>query len=151
MTERQSSLAYLHFSVILMGGPTLFAKLVDLPALSMVFGRGLFAMIGLYLFVAWRKQQIRPKSGRDLAFLIFAGVMMAIHWVLLFYAVQISTVAVGIISVNTHIIITILVEPFIFGERLSRVDILLGVVMFVGIIVLVPAFELSNQTTLGVI
>ena len=139
MTERQSSLAYLHFSVILMGGPTLFAKLVDLPALSMVFGRGLFAMIGLYLFVAWGKQQIRPKSGRDLAFLIFAGVMMAIHWVLLFYAVQISTVAVGIISVNTHIIITILVEPFIFGERLSRVDILLGVVMFVGIIVREPA------------
>ena len=73
MTERQTSLAYLHFATILMGGPTLFAKLVDLSALGIVFGRALFAMIGLYLFVLWRQQRIRPKSGRDFGFLVLAG------------------------------------------------------------------------------
>ena len=150
MNNRQQNLLYLNLATLLGAGPTLFAKLIELPALSIVFGRALFGFLGILLVVLWQKQVIRPKNGRDLAILLGMGVSMAIHWVALFYAVQISTVAVGIISVNTGLIMTILLEPLFFGERFSLLDLILGLVMFAGLLVLVPEFELSNDTTRGV-
>jgi drug/metabolite transporter (DMT)-like permease len=62
---------------------------------------------------------------------------MAAHWVTYFQAIQVSTVAVGILA-RTYPVMTALAEPLVFGERLRVLDAILALVVFAGVAILCP-------------
>ncbi|MFP4113840.1 MAG: DMT family transporter [Spirochaetales bacterium] len=148
---RFRSLIQLNAAVVLFGGPALFAKLIELPAPYVIFGRSLVAALALALFVLVTRRGFRPAKRRDLAILVGSGVLLAAHWVSYFHAVQVSTVAVGTISLHTYPIITVLVEPLVDRTRVKPPDVLLALIVLVGAVVLVPDFSLASGTTRGVL
>jgi drug/metabolite transporter (DMT)-like permease len=63
---------------------------------------------------------------------------------------QVSSIAVGIISLYTYPVITVFVEPFFHGQRPHIKDIVSAIVVLFGIYLLVPEFSIGNQTAIGV-
>ncbi len=118
--------------------------------MGIIFGRSMFAALGLLVFIGIQRQSLALRNGRDTGAIILVGVILAIHWVMMFHAIQISTVAVAMIALHTHPIITILLEPWLFKERFQPTDLILGVIVLIGVIVLVPTLEVSNNITQGV-
>lgn len=152
MKESQGKgLISVHIAVALFGFVGLFAKLVDLPAVIIVLGRVFFSSIFLWLFLRFKKQKIRLEEKSDYLWMIGAGIVLAIHWSSYMKSIQSSTVAVGTLTFSTFPVFVVFLEPYLFHEKLQKSDVVCTFMMLVGVFFIVPAFQMDNQITQGVL
>ncbi len=151
MNNTQKGILQVNLAALLMGGTALFPKLIAMSALSITFGRSLISVLILFIFLKWKNRPLRPASTKDTYLLIGLGVILAVHWVTYFYSVQLAFVAVGAISMFTYPIITVLLEPYFFQERLQFQDIVMAGISFLGVFLIMPEFTLSNQITQSIL
>ena len=147
---RLTGILEVNLSVLLMGGTAQFSKLINLPAASIILYRSIVAFIVLCLLAKALKHTFAMANRKDLAIMLISGVLLGAHWVTYFHSMQISTIAVGVIALYSYSIMIALLEPVFFKEKLHKIDIFLALLVFFGIILLVPEFSFSNNTTRGV-
>jgi drug/metabolite transporter (DMT)-like permease len=82
---------------------------------------------------------------------LFGGLFLGIHWITYFYSLQLSNVAIAMLSLFTFPVITALLEPLFFKMKLDAWQIFLGIIVLVGIYFLMPNFDISNDYTKGVL
>ncbi len=134
----------------MLGGTALFSILIPLSALDITFGRSVPAFIFLFIFVKMSGESLRLNNKKDYFIGFGLGVLMAVHWVTYFAAMQYATVSVGIIALFTFPVITVLLEPLFEKNRICWQDMVSALVVLLGIWLIVPSVSLSNDVTLGV-
>src|SRR5512143_446573 len=118
MNFRSRSLAEIHLAVFLFGFPGLFAKWLAWPPALIVFGRVLFACLALAAVMALGRRAAFRVSGRRDAFLLaLCGLILAAHWPMFFKSIQVSSVAVGLLSYASFPVFTAFLEPLMARER----------------------------------
>src|SRR5437773_11204788 len=143
-------LVFANVAVLLFGLAGVLGKLSVLPAPLIVFGRAFFAGLVL-LAVCWFQHiSLRPKRPQDGFLLLGQGVLLALHWTAFFQAINVSNVAIGLLSFSSFPLFTAALEPLLLHQRPSRVQIVAALLILPGIYLLVPSFTFQNQTTLGV-
>ncbi|MBE1299416.1 MAG: EamA family transporter [Alteromonadaceae bacterium] len=147
----KKSLVGLHLAVVLLGLTALFSRIIPLSATDITFGRSIVACLCLFVILKISGKSLRFLNAKDLGIGILLGVLMAVHWVTYFAAMQYSSVAVGMIALFTFPVITVLLEPFFEGIKLVWQDLVSAVVVTLGIILIVPDASLSNDVTLGIV
>ena len=150
MQHSREGLLAVHAAVLIFGFTALFSKLLTLPALEITFYRSVVAFIVIAIYVAYKKQAFLLDSPRDYLMAGLLGVLLATHWVSYFYAMQISSVAIGVIALYTFPVITVFLEPLFHGEKPHSADIVSSIAVLFGIYLIVPDFSLDNSTALGV-
>ena len=148
---RQHELISIHIAVLLFGVAGLFGKFLQLQPAMIVFGRTLFASIVLLIVLWMLKTDLRVKSVRHLLGFFSMGAILAMHWTSFFYSVQISTVAIALLTYSSFPIFVTFLEPFVFDEKIRPTDIVVSLVVFLGLFLIIPEFNLANNMTLGVI
>ena len=151
MSAKNRSLLEIHIAVFLFGLAGLFGKWIDQPAMIIVLGRVFFAAIFLIGLLFLRKESIRLNNRRDYGYFALMGIILAIHWVTFFQSIQISTVAIGLLTYSTFPVFVTFMEPYFFNEKIRRVDVLVALVTFFGVALVIPALELENNMTQGAI
>jgi len=146
---RLPPLAALHLSVLLFGAAGLFGKLLALHPVGIVLGRAVFASLFLWLLLRARGVPLALHHRRDAAGLVGLGVLLAAHWVTFFHAIQLSSVAVGLLTFSTFPIFTAVLEPVLLRERWSWADAAAALVTFAGVALVVPELEWSNTLARG--
>jgi drug/metabolite transporter (DMT)-like permease len=149
--QNKSALISCHIGVLLLGFTALFAKLIPFASIFTVWTRSSIAFVALLFFALITKQSLRLNSKKDYISLLFVGTLLGTHWVTYFYAVQISTVAIGLISLFTFPIMTIFFEAYFFKEQLKKIEYINALVVFVGVLLIVPEFNMNNQISQGVL
>jgi drug/metabolite transporter (DMT)-like permease len=149
MVEKNKSLIGLHASNILFAGTGLFSKLIPLPAIDIIALRCIMAAGALLVIINLLKRKVVLEGRRDRLIMVVCGLLMCVHWVAFFYAMQVSTVAVGMIALYTYPIVTVFLEPLWQRQRPQRADLLCGLLMLAGVYLLVPEFSLRSSTALG--
>jgi drug/metabolite transporter (DMT)-like permease len=144
------SLFQVNLSVVLLGLVPLFAKLVDLDAVSIIAWRATLGAAALLAFLALRRGGWRLERGRDYALVILLGVVMAVHWSSFFHAIQISTVAVAMVAMFTWPVITVLIEPLVYGARPRPRDLGLALLALAGVGLVLPHLSLNGAAMHGV-
>ena len=151
MHHSREGLLSVHAAVLIFSFTALFSKLVSLPALEITFYRSVFACLAIAVYMAYTKQSYRLGSKRDYMMAGLLGSLLAIHWVTYFHAMQVSTVAVGVIALYTYPVITVFLEPLFHGETPHIADIMSSIAVLFGIYLIVPEFSLDNSTLVGVL
>ena len=151
MNNVAKSLWSVHLAVALLGATALFSKIIPLSATDITFARSLVAVVFLVVLVKTTGGKLRLNSWKDYRMAIILGVLMAVHWVTYFAAMQYSSVSVGMIAMFTFPIIVVLLEPIFEGVRLVWQDMLSVVTVFAGIFMIIPEISLENDVTLGVV
>ncbi|MBD1401363.1 DMT family transporter [Pelovirga terrestris] len=128
-------LLYVGLTLLSLNG--LFAKLIPLDAFSITQLRSLVAIGGFYLFCRFFGMPLGVQSVKQLLGIYGLGVVMGVHWGTFFHAMQISTVAVGILALFSYPMITILLEPIFTRSRLSTRDVFSGLLVLVGLLIMV--------------
>jgi drug/metabolite transporter (DMT)-like permease len=148
---RTRALLEIHLAVFLFGFPGLFGKWLVLSPFLIVLGRVLFAALALALLLAVRRQSFRISPGRDMALLFVCGLVLAVHWTMFFRSVQVSTVAVGLLSYSTFPVFTAFLEPLAARERWDPRSLAFSLVVLGGVFLIVPEFEAGNTVFRGVL
>ncbi|MDA9016307.1 DMT family transporter [Flavobacteriaceae bacterium] len=126
-------------------------RFISLPPPLTIWSRAVVAFVLLFGYVIWGKKRIRLDFKKEGVAALLSGVLMAGHWVAYFFALQWSSVAIGMLSLFTYPMITLLLEPFFFDVRYQKRHLLLGIMILTGVYFLATSFELDNTVTQGVL
>ncbi len=139
-----------NIAVLFFGMAGVLGKLSVLPAPLIVLGRVFFASPVLLTLCLVQRLPLRPRRTRDGLILCGLGALLAIHWTTFFQSIEVSNVAIGLLSFSSFPLFTAAFEPLLLHQRPSRIHIVASLLILPGIYLLVPSFTLQNQTTLGV-
>lgn len=151
MTNSFKGLFAVHSAVLVFGLTALFSKLISLTALEITLLRSIFAALIILAIFVNNNNSLKLSKISDYSIVILLGVLLALHWVTYFHAMQISSVAVGVIALYTFPVITVFLEPLFHGEKPHLKDVVSALAVLMGIYLLVPEFSLSNETTQGIL
>ena len=126
-------------------------KYIDMPPPVTVWWRSFLAAIFIYIFCRYKNISLRIDSKKDLFTFILSAVFMGAHWITYFYALKLSNVALGMLSLFTYPVITALLEPLFFRVKLNPFHIFLGLIVLLGIYILAPDFDLESGQIKGVL
>ena len=149
--ERKKALLQVHVGVLLLGGTALFSKIIPLDGAAISFARACVAAIVLTVLVKATEGRIRLNSLKDYRNGVILGVLMAIHWVTYFYAMQFSTVATGMIALYTYPVMIVLIEPLLNKQLPHKFDFLMALMVLAGVALMVPELSLDSEYTLGIL
>ncbi len=114
-----------------------------------MLGRVFFAALFLSAVLLYRRQGIKLDRRSDYFYMAGIGLLLAIHWTSFFKSIQVSTVAVGMLTFSTFPVFTTFLEPYFFDEKLRTRDITVAFIALAGVSLVVPEFEISNSITRG--
>ena len=141
----------IHIAVFLFGVSGLFGKLLLLQPMIIVLGRAFFSCLFLLMIILYFKKDLKVKHYRDGLWFILMGVILAIHWSTFFKSIQVSSVAIGLLTFSTFPIFATFIAPYFSKEKMKVSDIVTALITFLGVILVIPGFELGNNLTQGVL
>jgi drug/metabolite transporter (DMT)-like permease len=147
--SRAASLAALHLAVALFGFAGLFGKWIALPAVTIVLGRTVVAAAAL---AALNRLQRAPASLAGRRFdgrLALNGAVLALHWVAFFQAIQVASVAVGLLGFASFPLFVLLLEAAARQRRLRAREWAVAALVTLGLVLVIPEFRLANRTAQG--
>ena len=147
MTSK-SGLLLIHCAVLLFGLAGLFGKTIDLSSLQITWGRTFFASISLGVAIRYASHSFRVERNHIPVFLVM-GVLLAAHWWTFFHAIQISTVAIGLLSFAGFPIVVILLEPLFDDVSFQLSNLLYALLTIVGVFLVLPEISWESRLTMG--
>ncbi|MFO1306636.1 MAG: DMT family transporter [Burkholderiales bacterium] len=141
----QAALLACHASVLLFGIAGLFAKWIPWEPAAIVLGRTTIAAAALALFVRYRSGAWRRPHRVSLA----NGAILAVHWVAFFEAIQVSTVAIGLLGYASFPLFVPILERTMLGLRMTRNKLAGAALVAFGIALLVPELTWHSRTLQG--
>lgn len=139
----------LNFAMLCISTSGAIGKAISLPPPLTIWFRALFALLFLGGFCYFKKYRFRFNLQKDGGVIFLSGILMAIHWVTYFYALQWSNVAIGMLSLFTFPIITTLLEPLFFNSKWQWFHLFLAFLILIGVYFLAPDFDMENSMTKG--
>jgi drug/metabolite transporter (DMT)-like permease len=136
MNAHRRALIEIHICVVLWGFTAILGKLITLPALGLVWWRMLLVTLALALFPrVWRGLKAMPPR----LMLIYAGIgcLVALHWLAFYGSVKLANASVAATTMALAPVVTALIEPWITGSRFERHNLLLGVLVIPGVVLVV--------------
>ncbi len=145
-TEKRN-LLILHATVFVWGFTGILGALISVSAVQMVWYRVLIASITLFVYFKASKTNIRVSRKQFMQFFAI-GSIVALHWILFFHAIKVSTVSVTLVCLSSFTLFTAILEPLIKRKPILVADIVIGLIIILGIYLI---FKFESQYTLGII
>lgn len=146
-----SGLIEIHVAVVLFGLAGLFGKFLALPAWSIVLGRTGFAAITLGLVLLFTQPKNRPQDAKTIGYCGLLGLILAVHWISFFRAIQVSSVAVGLLAFSTFPVFITWIEPWWFNEKRRTVDMATALLVLLGLCIMVYPSPFGGHLFYGVL
>ncbi|WML48426.1 DMT family transporter [Neobacillus sp. PS3-34] len=149
--ERPKSIGLpLTLSIIAISFSAIFVKWSDAPASILSMYRMCFASI-LMIPIVWRKrEEFKKIAKKDWFFLFFSGLFLALHFVLWFGSLKLTTVASSTIILALQPIVSLVGGFFLFKERTTGSALLtMGIAIMGAIMIGWGDFGLSQESILG--
>lgn len=139
-----SSLLELNLAILFISTSGVLGKYIDLPVPSLIFLRSILACIALFIFCKLKgfSFKINPKNRRTI---LLGGVFLGAHWMTYFYALKLSNVAIGMLSLYTFPAITAILDPIFTKEKFQNVHLILGGLVLIGVYLLIPDFNFKSS------
>ena len=126
-------------------------KYIAMPTEVIIWFRASLAMVFLYIFCRFKKIDLKIKSPKDYKPFLISGVLMAAHWITYFYALKLSNVALGILSLFTFPILITLLEPLFLKVKFNPIYILFGLMVLTGLYIITPEFNIESSQVKGIL
>lgn len=126
-------------------------KFIDLPTPVIIWWRAALGSLFLFIFCKYKKLSVNIKSKKDIPSILIGALLLGLHWVTYFYALKLSNVALGMLSMFTFPVITALLEPFFTKLKLNPIHVLLALMVLLGIYILAPDFNFENTHLKGIL
>ncbi len=148
--DKVKSHLHLHFLVFIAGFTAIIGELISIGAVSLVWYRMLIAGVLMFLYIRFRKFSLKISRKVLIQFLI-AGGIIALHWITFFEAINQSNVSITLAMFSTGAFFASLIEPIIYQRKLIWYEILFGLIVVVGVVIITQnEYTYINGILLGI-
>lgn len=149
--QHNSQLLLLTLATLLISTSGTLGKFIDLPTPVIIWCRSALGALFLFIFCRYKKLNINIKSKKDIPSIVLGALLLGAHWITYFYALKLSNVAIGMLSMFTFPVITALLEPFFTKTKMNPVHIVLALMVLLGIYILAPDINFENSNLKGIL
>lgn len=136
MNPHSRALLQVHFCVLLWGFTAILGKLIQLPALPLVWWRMLIVVAALALLPrVWRG--LRTLSPRLAAAYAGIGVLVGLHWLTFYGAIKLANASVAATCIALAPVFTAIIEPWVARRPFRPRELVLGVAVLPGVALVV--------------
>lgn len=139
----------LHVIILMWGFTGILGKIISLDPLPIVWYRVLIAIVSLGLILPLLKRSLKLNSFREFLFLSVVGIVVALHWVTFYMAIDLSTASLGILCLSTTTIHVAWLEPIVMGRKFSWIELALGLIVIYGIYFVSADFNAQDYEALA--
>ncbi|MFK7785903.1 MAG: DMT family transporter [Crocinitomicaceae bacterium] len=139
----------LHLIILMWGFTGILGKIISLDPLPIVWYRVMIAIVSLGLVLPLLKRSLKLNSFREFLFLAVVGIVVALHWVTFYMAIDLSTASLGILCLSTTTIHVAWLEPIVMGRKFSWIELGLGLVVIYGIYFVSADFNAQDYEALA--
>ena len=131
-SDNLKSYLHLHVIVFIWGFTAVLGALISLDAVPLVWYRMLLAVGFMVLYIALTKTSVKVPKKTIVAFL-FAGLVIALHWLTFFKAIKVSNISVTLACLSTGAFFTSFLEPLLTGKKIVLYEVFFGLLVVVGL------------------
>ncbi len=139
----------MHFVVLAWGFTGVLGKLIHLEFYRIVFFRMAIAGLTLLLFLWFRKKRFLIKDRRSLLKVVGVGVIVVLHWLTFYKAIQVSSVSLGVLCLSTTALHVSWLEPLVMRRKFSWMEFVLGLLVIGGVMVVTSSIDGSQLAGLA--
>lgn len=148
----RNALIIAHLAAVLFGLTGILGHLIDANASVITFGRAAFAVLALGAVAQFQRRGVfHQLNWRKLGMMALSGVMLMAHWVTFFIAIKVGGVAVATLGFASFPAFIALLDLAVFRERIGASESLLLLLVSIGLVLVVPSFDLLDQGTVGLL
>ncbi|MDU8885106.1 DMT family transporter [Yeosuana sp. MJ-SS3] len=148
--QHNNHLLELLLATTLISTSGVLGRYIDLPSPVTIWWRCILGTFFLYLFCRFKKYNLNVRSKKDISRIVLSSILLGAHWITYFYALKLSNVALGMLSLFTFPVITAFIEPIFYKTKLDLVHIFLGLLVILGVYILAPEFNFQSSQVKGV-
>lgn len=141
------NLLVLHITVVVWGITGILGNLISIGAIDLVWYRVLIAAASLLVYFVATRRSVLVTRDRLVRFVLTGG-LVGLHWILFFESIKVSTVSVALVCLSAVTLFTAMFEPIIYKRRVSKMEIVTGLVVIVGIWLI---FKFESQYVKGIL
>jgi drug/metabolite transporter (DMT)-like permease len=150
LNDKLKNYLHLHVLVFIAGFTAILGELITISSVPLVWFRMAMASILVGIYVAVSKTKIKL-SLNDIAKLSIAGVIIALHWITFFGAIDASNVSITLAMFSTGAFFASLIEPLIYKRSVIWYEILFGVIVIIGVFIITQSeMKYINGIILGI-
>ena len=138
---------HLHFLVFIAGFTAILGELIVNSSEVIVWHRMFIGSILLAMFMFFSKISFKINLKLLLQY-SFLGLIIALHWITFFEAIEQSNISVTLAMFSTAAFFTSFIEPFLFKRRVIFYEVILGFVVVGGVYLI---FNAEFHYMLGII
>jgi len=126
---------HLHFLVIIAGFTAILGELITLDEIHLVWYRMSIGAVLMLVYILAKKTTLRIPL-KVLFSLSVAGVIIALHWITFFAAINVSNISITLAMFSTGAFFASFIEPLFFKRKIIGYEILFGLIVIVGIVLI---------------
>lgn len=130
----------LHGIVFLWGFTGIIGKLLHQESFIIVWYRVLIASLGLLVYLWITKTSFSVKRTHLLP-VVLVGIVVALHWITFYYAIQISTASLGILCLATTTVHVVWLEPLIMKTAFQWKKLFFSLMVVAGVAFIARDFK----------
>ena len=152
MNPKPKAYLQLHWAVFLFGFTAILGDLISLPAVTLVWWRMLFTCISI-IFILRVRRHIKQLEAHMVRKYMGVGVLVGLHWITFFGSVKLANASVALVCMATSAFFTSILEPLITGDRRKGHELVLGLIVVPGMILVVNGIDriMMNGVWVGLI
>lgn len=136
----------LHLIVFIWGFTAILGELITVKEESVVWYRMLLAGIFMLLYVMITKKPWRIPTKSFLQ-LISVGLLIALHWIFFFKAINVSNVSITLAVFSTGAFFGSILEPIFFNRKMLWYEIFFGLIIIGGLLMIM---QVETHYILGI-
>jgi len=142
---------HLHLLVFIAGFTAILGELISIGSTALVWYRMSIAGLLIFLFVKITKLNLKVSIKAKLKFLA-AGIIIALHWITFFEAINQSNVSITLAMFSTGAFFASFIEPLFYKRRIIWYEIVFGLVVVAGVFLITQSeMAYANGIMLGII
>ncbi len=141
---------HLHFLVFIAGFTAILGELISIGSIPLVWYRMFIAGILMFFYIKLIRLKIKVDT-RTMFRFFAAGVIIALHWITFFEAIKQSNISITLAMFSTGAFFASFIEPLIYRRRVIWYEILFGIIVVIGVILITQSeIKYINGILLGI-
>ena len=132
LDDKLKNYLHLHFLVFIAGFTAILGKLITVEAVSLVWFRMVIASLLMFIYIKIAKIDIKINRN-SLIKLSIAGIIIALHWITFFAAIDVSNVSIALAMFSTGAFFASFIEPIIYKRKIIWYEIVFGIIVILGV------------------
>ncbi len=137
--------------MVLMSTSGTLGRAIQLTPVLSIWLRCVLAGIVLLSFCLYNNYSFKVNNRKDIVSIALGSLFLTIHWVLYFYCLQLTNVAVGMLTLFSYPLFTSIFEPIFFKTKWSISHLISSIAILMGLYILLPSFDIEDDFVFGML